>query len=439
MHHLVPHFSIKTPLEFSTLSKQQQQVIAAFEEGKNLFVTGAAGCGKSYLLNYLKRHYEPLGLAITASTGIAAVNISGSTIYSWAGIGLANMPVEQILQDLLTAKFSRVRRRIKQARALAIDEISMISAGVLEILDHVFRQVRNNDRPMGGLQMLFFGDFLQLPPINKMGQDFNFCFNSEAWNDLSPQVFSLSESFRQSDKNFVKLLNNLRVSQLDEHDIKVLKSRVGVVDPRPAIKPTLLTTHNVKVEQINETELKKIPGIDVTHKADYFGLPQKIEFLKKNCMARETLKLKVGAQVMMIKNSRAKDGIVNGSLGVVRSFSTKKNYPVVEFANGKTLTIDAEEWLIEKFDEEKKSMVAEAGMSQVPLVLAWALTIHKSQGLTLDKISCDLADVFTPGQAYVALSRAKSLEGVFIQSINFSRISSDPRAVSFYQQNEIIS
>jgi ATP-dependent exoDNAse (exonuclease V) alpha subunit len=151
-------------------------------------------------------------------------------------------------------------------------------------------------------------------------------------------------------------------------------------------------------------------------------------------MAAESLKLKVGAQVMMIKNTYQKDGIINGSLGIVREFSPKKSYPIVEFANGKILAISPEEWLIERFDDEKKMMITDAGVSQVPLILAWAMTIHKSQGLTLDKISCDLSDVFSPGQAYVALSRARSLEGIFIESINFSRITANREAAEFYKK-----
>ena len=212
-----------------------------------------------------------------------------------------------------------------------------------------------------------------------------------------------------------------------------MQSRVKATDDNCAIKPTILTTHNFKVEKINEIELKKIPAQEVAHQAEYFGTPDKIEFLKKNCIAPAILSLKVGAQVMMIKNTYQKEGIINGSLGVVREFSSKKSYPVVEFAGGKILTISPEEWLIEKFDAEMKIMKTEAGVTQVPLILAWAMTIHKSQGLTLDKIYCDLSDVFSPGQAYVALSRARSLSGVFIDSINFNKISSDSEAVRFYK------
>jgi len=419
--------------DFSTLSSQQKQVIEAFEAGKNIFVTGGAGSGKSYLLSFLKRNYGNKGLDVTASTGIAAVNIGGSTIHSWAGIGLANLPIDQIVENIFSGKFSKIRRRIKHAGALAIDEISMISAEVLEILDQVFRRIRENNAPMGGIQMLFFGDFLQLPPINRSGSNFNFCFESEAWKKLNLEMFELEEIFRQTDQKFIKILNNLRFGKLDESDREALEARLNANDENLAIKPTILTTHNAKVEKINFEELKKIPREEILHGAEYFGQPDRVEFLKKNCIAPEALKLKVGAQVMMIKNTYQKEGIINGSLGIVRNFSPKKLYPIVEFANGKILTIAPEEWLIEKYDEEKRLVVTEAGVNQVPLILAWAMTIHKSQGLTLDKISCDLSDVFSPGQAYVALSRARSLEGIFIESINFNRIATNREAVNFYK------
>jgi ATP-dependent exoDNAse (exonuclease V) alpha subunit len=418
--------------DFSLLSGCQKSVIKAFEAGKNIFVTGGAGSGKSHLLNFLKRNYEQHGLAVTASTGIAAVNIGGVTIHSWAGIGLATLSVEQIVENIFSARFIRARRKIKRAHALAIDEISMISDQVLEILDRVFRLVRENNSPMGGLQILFFGDFLQLPPIRRSGENFNFCFGAKVWKELDLEIFVLEEIFRQSDQKFIKILNNLRFGKFDENDRKALESRLKAKDNNSVIRPTILTTHNSRVEKINLAELQKIPCEEITHIAEYSGVPEKIEFLKKNCMAAQSLKLKVGAQVMMVKNTYQKEGIINGSLGIIRNFSPKKLYPLVEFANGKILTIVPQEWVIERYDDEKKLMVTDAKVNQVPLILAWAITIHKSQGLTLDKISCDLSDIFSPGQAYVALSRVRCLEGLFINSINFNRITSDQEAVSFY-------
>jgi ATP-dependent exoDNAse (exonuclease V) alpha subunit len=421
-------------LEINDLSDKQQKVIELFLQGKNLFISGGAGCGKSYLLNFLKRNFANNGLEITASTGISAVNIGGSTIHSWAGIGLANQPIEQIIENIFLPKFSKVRRKIIKTKTLAIDEISMISREVLEILDQVFRAVRGNEKPMGGMQMLFFGDFLQLPPINRDNNSSNFCFDSKTWEDLDFHNIILDKIFRQSDEKFVKLLNNLRFGIVDSEDKKILESRINVSDTNSIIQPTILTTHNAKVEFVNNKYLKNIPNPEQVFQADYKGDAYKIEFLKKNCIAYQSLKLKVGAQVMMIKNTLQKEGIINGSLGIVKDFSTKKLYPIVEFANSKTFTISPEEWLLEKFDTETRVSKVEASITQIPLILAWAITIHKSQGLTLDKISCDLSDSFSPGQSYVALSRARNLEGVFIESLNFSKINADANAINFYKK-----
>lgn len=419
-------------MEKSNLSSAQKKVIELYLQGANLFVSGGAGTGKSFILNYLKHNFSSQGLQITASTGISAVNIGGTTIHSWAGIGLANQPLEQIINNLYTAKLSKLRKKIILTKSLAIDEISMISAETLDILDCVFKEIRQSTKPFGGLQVLFFGDFLQLPPVNRLQNKPNFCFNSKIWSELNLQNIVLEEIFRQSDSKFIKLLNNIRFGKIEENDIKILKSRININDDSSSIRPTILTTHNSKVENVNHNFLKNIPHPEQIFNAQYSGDTFKIEFLKKNCLAYPQLRLKVGAQVMMIKNSLQKEGIINGSLGLVRDFSNKKNYPIVEFANGKSFTIGPEEWLLEKFDPETKATSIEASISQIPLILAWAITIHKSQGLTLDKISCDLSESFSAGQSYVALSRARNLEGIFIQSINFTKINADQDAINFY-------
>ena len=419
-------------MDIQTLSADQLAVIDAFEAKKNIFVTGSAGSGKSYLLNFLKLKYAQFGLHVTASTGIAAVNIGGSTIHSWAAIGMANLPAQQIIENLFSKKFSKIRRRILAAKALAIDEISMISVEVFELLDKVFRAVRQQDKPMGGLQMILFGDFLQLPPINKDTQEINFCFDSQVWRELELESFFLKKIFRQNDKNFLNLLDELRHGNLGATSKALLQSSVGAVDNNLTIRPTILTTHNYKVEKINQERLKEIVANEVEFKAQYNGDPYRIEFLKKNSLAQESLKLKVGAQVMMIKNTFQKDGIINGSLGIVKDFSPRLGNPIVEFANQKTLTISAEQWTIERFDEDNKEVVIEAQMDQIPLVLAWAITVHKSQGLTLDKICCDLEHAFSAGQVYVALSRVRKLDDLFIQTIDFNKVITNNQAINFY-------
>lgn len=414
------------------LSDKQQKVIDLFESGRNVFVTGGAGSGKSYLLHIFRQKYLAKGLEVTASTGIAAVNVGGLTIHSWLGIGLANLPFEQIISNLMSPKFSRIRRRIRMAKALAIDEISMISDKLLDLIDMVLRGVRGNENPMGGLQIVLFGDFLQLPPINKDGANVEFCFKSDVWSSLNLEVVELKGSFRQKDQAFVSMLDDLRFGRIDEQLKLLIKQRIDAKDDG-IIKATILTTHNHKVEQINREFMQQIPTQTIEYKAQYSGSDTKIDFLKKNCLAYEDLKLKIGAQVMMIKNTYQKDGVINGSIGVVRDFSAKKSYPIVEFANNKIISVTPEEWLIERFDQDKKLIMLEASMRQIPLVPAWAITVHKSQGLTLDKISCDLSSAFSPSQVYVALSRVRNLSGIFIRSIDFDKIYADKRAINFYE------
>ncbi|MDB2550267.1 PIF1 family ATP-dependent DNA helicase [Rickettsiales bacterium] len=425
------------PVSIANLSEDQKKVIYAIEDGYSVFVTGSAGTGKSHLLRYLKENYLDSGLHITASTGIAAVNVSGQTIHSWAGIGLANIPLENILENILSKKFSYLRRRIRTTIMLAIDEISMISSEVFDILDNVFRTVRDDERPFGGIQMILFGDFFQLPPISKDSNNKNnFCFNSIAWHNLSPQTFLLKTVFRQKDPKFVKILDNIRFGKIDNEDKEILSSRINAIDNDDNIRPTILSTHNRQVESVNIAELEKINSPSRFFEAKFTGDSKKREFLKKNCLASDKLELKIGAQVMMLKNTHQKHGIINGSLGIIKDFHAKSGYPIVKFNNDKIIVITPEIWSSEKFDKEKNQIKVEASIEQVPLILSWAITIHKSQGMTLDKIKCNLVNVFSEGQIYVALSRVKTINGLFINNINFDKIKSNDNIVEFYRNLE---
>jgi ATP-dependent DNA helicase PIF1 len=247
-------------MSIKLLSEEQKQAVYALEDGENIFISGSAGTGKSYLLQYLKANYSDSGLHITASTGIAAVHVGGQTLHSWAAIGLGNLPSEQIIENLFSAKFSRVRRKLKLAKMLAIDEISMISAPVFDLINELLKAVRQSEKPFGGLQLILFGDFLQLPPVNRDNQlsdNYQFCFQSKAWKELRPKPIMLKTVFRQEDKNFVKLLNNIRFGQIDDDDILTLKSRINLPEKVSAIKPTILASHNAQVDAINQLELKK--------------------------------------------------------------------------------------------------------------------------------------------------------------------------------------
>ncbi len=423
---------------YTGLPEEKKAALSAIAEGKNVFITGAAGTGKSYLLGLIKEQWAGKGLHITASTGIAAVQIGGVTLHSWAGLGVGTAPVTEIIKFILSGKGTMLRRKLKKAKILAIDEISMISASLLDVLDEVLKTVRNSSRPFGGLQLILLGDFLQLPPVSREADaERHFCFESVAWQEADIQLFMLRQVFRQEEENFTELLQEMRHGALSAVHIALLKSRIQPV-PDDEVRPTILTTHNHKAESVNRVELEKLPGEVRVFTMQGEGQENRLVFLKKNCLSPEQLALKTGAQVMMLKNTLQKEGIINGSLGVVKDF-TAAGFPIVRFMNGKLHVIEPEEWLVEEYDAERQMMVEKAKIIQVPLMLAWAITVHKSQGMTLDRVECDVGSAFEEGQVYVALSRVKTLEGLYLRSFNPNVIKVNPKVVAFYQQVEAAS
>lgn len=418
---------------YLSLSETQRLAVDRIAEGKNVFITGPAGTGKSFLLNYLKDEYKTKSLHITASTGIAAINVGGQTLHSWAGLGLGNLPLNETIRNILSVKGTFLRKKLRSAKMLAIDEISMISAEVFDMLNNLLKAVRQNEKPFGGIQLILFGDFLQLPPVNRENGEIFFCFESEAWQEAQIETIILKDIFRQSEKDLVNLLNNLRFGELTKYDLELLRGRFKKEDPDKTFEATILGTHNIQVEKINLSKLDCINGYEKTYKAKFEGKPEKIEFLRRNCIVPEELTLKIGAQVMMLKNTFVKEGVINGSIGIIRSFDNKKGYPVVEFTNGALLTIAPNEWAVSKFNENTAQVEVEAMMIQIPLVLAWAITVHKSQGMTLEKIRCNLGSAFAEGQVYVAISRVKSLEGLFIESFNINNVKINKKVIEFYK------
>ena len=398
-------------------------------------MTGGAGTGKSFLLKYLKDKYG-IALHLTASTGIAAVNIGGQTFHSWANLHLGQDPVEIILKKI--NRNPKRKQILETAQMLAIDEISMIKGDLLDKFDLVMQKLRKNRLPFGGLQVLLFGDFLQLPPIKdnlfEEKEEKLFVFESDVWRVSGFETFLLTEIFRQKEEKFVNLLNRIRFGNFIDNDLELLKSRENVVD-YDKFEPTIITTHNYQADQINNKKLKEINEISRVFERKEFGDEKKLEVLRRNCLAPETLELKIGAQVMMLKNYWQDSGIVNGSTGIVVDFS-EDGIPVVEFYNGRTYEIKSEDWTVEIFNPETNEMEFVAGMTQIPLRLAWAITVHKSQGMTLDKIKCQLGRAFSEGQIYVALSRAKTLGGVFLDYFDASKIKVNPKVLEFYEELE---
>lgn len=416
---------------YSYLSGTQKLVVDSIENGDNVFITGPAGVGKSYLLFFLKEKFKSKNIHITATTGIAAINVGGVTLHSWANLGKEDVPIMEIARKILSVSGIYTRKKIINTQILAIDEVSMLSKETFENLDLLLRLVRGNEKPFGGIQILLFGDFFQLPPVSSE----NFCFESDIWQKANIKTFILKKIFRQTNDNFINLLNDVRHGFLTENDEKILRARIGVVD-KNIIKPTILSTHNMLVEKINLERLNNISSREVTYAAKFAGEQSKIDLLKRNCIAKELLTLKIGSQVMMLKNTYQKDGVINGSTGIVIGFSTKKDYPIVEFTNGQNIVISPDIWEITSFNSNSGKLETLATMSQIPLTLSWAITIHKSQGMTIDKAEFDLAKSFADGQVYVALSRIRSLDGLFIKSFDKTKIRVNRKVLDFYRKFE---
>jgi len=399
----------------------QEQALRIMKTGVNVYLTGSAGSGKTYLLNkyikYLESHGVPV--AVTASTGIAATHMNGMTIHSWSGLGIKDHLDERELEKLEERKY--LWKRFDKARVLIIDEISMLEGKQLEMVERICRRFKRNDKPFGGLQVILSGDFFQLPPVRKgEDKDGEIIPKSKVWQILNPAVCYLEEQFRQKDDTLTDILNKIRSNQIEEGDYQILEKRIGV--NISAFKPTKLYTHNADVDLINEKELAEINEQEITFVMTGDGPLNLVEILKKSSIATEVLKMKKGAEIMCIKNN-FEMGYVNGSRGKIVDFELDTRYPVVELYSGQRVTLKPESWSIEEEGRIK------ASIKQIPLRLAWAITIHKSQGMSLDNAEIDLGKTFTYGMGYVALSRVRTLEGIILKSLDKKALLVDPRVL----------
>ena len=440
-------------------TNEQLEIIQAINNKQNVFITGPGGTGKSTIIKYLANEWTTLGggtqrvctIGITAMTGAAAVLINGQTLHSYLGIGLGKDSVDDLVIKIMNR--SKIKKNWDDLDILVVDEISMLSDDLLIKLNKVAKKIRANENPFGGIQLVFAGDFLQLPCIKG-----NFCFECDDWIECAFTTFHLTKILRQHDIRFQECLNNARYGRITLEDIEycTVNHRSQTDGPAPkalvgksqgpdvpfgkgaaCIKPTRIFCHNADVNEINERKLKKLNATeikqydsDIEYNSNFYD-PRKHKFIfqdiTKICNAQPTISLAVGAQVMLLINIDTKNGLVNGSRGVVLEF-TNNELPVVLFKNGSKLVIDFHKYEV----TEGKKLIGT--IFQIPLKLAYAITVHKSQGMTLDSAIIDLNGVFEYGQAYVALSRVKDVNSLYLYNALKSSFKAHPKAVNFYEK-----
>lgn len=400
---------------------RQAQALTVLLSGANVFLTGPPGAGKTFVLNDFIARARRRGrnVAVTASTGIAATHLSGTTIHSWSGLGIRDTLTAHDLEWL--ANNDKLRKRYNATDVLVIDEVSMLHGVRLDMVNAAAKLLRQNDRPFGGMQVVLVGDLFQLPPVSPGREIFDFVHLSQAWHELAPSICYITEQHRQAEDGLLELLSALRGGDFDQVHYELLQSRMGV-EPGNAII-TRLYTHNADVDSINRRHLQAIASSSKTYAMASKGTEAKVEQLKKSVLAPESLQLKVGAEVMFVANNFA-EGFVNGSRGQVIDF--KQNWPVVRLLDtDRVLVVEPHSWSLTE-DGRVRAEVA-----QLPLRLAWAITIHKSQGMSMDGAEIDLSQAFTPGMGYVALSRVRSLEGVYLKGLNNLALQLHPAIYEF--------
>uniref|UniRef100_A0A8C1BE55 ATP-dependent DNA helicase PIF1 n=1 Tax=Cyprinus carpio carpio TaxID=630221 RepID=A0A8C1BE55_CYPCA len=411
--------------ERKQLSKEQTAVLNAVLSGKNVFFTGSAGTGKSFLLKRIIGSLPPKSTYATASTGVAACHIGGTTLHSFAGIGSGSAPLEQCIE---LAQRPGVMQHWTSCKHLVIDEISMVEAEFFDKLEAIARSIRRSTEPFGGIQLIVCGDFLQLPPVTKGKDKANFCFQSRSWRKCIHMNLELTEVRRQTDKAFISLLQAVRVGRVTEEvTAQLLRSAYHSIE-RDGILATRLCTHKDDVELTNENKLKQLPGVMRVFEA-VDSDPMLFQTIDALSPVSRMLQLKVGAQVMLTKNLDVQRGLVNGARGVVVDFQPgNQGLPRVRFLCGAVEVIKRERWMF------KASGGLYLSRQQLPLKLAWAISIHKSQGMTLDCVEISLARVFESGQAYVALSRARSLEGLRVMDFDPRVVQANQDVLLFYKR-----
>lgn len=403
------------------LSPEQERACEAVLAGHNIFLTGSAGTGKSATLKYIitalhaKYRNQPGAVAVVAPTAAAAIQVEGTTIHSWSGLS-------QVTRATAPTLYKWNRAAWQRAVVLVMDEVSMVSDWLLDLLNRMGQESRNCKNPFGGVQLVLCGDFLQLPPVEG-----GYCFQSAAWTSAIQHCYELHYAYRQGqDHEFATLLADVRIGRNTDEIRRSLLT--GPFPSLSDIEPTRLYSKRAQVGAENTDRLQQLPGETIVHTAEDSGPEWALKKVSSWSNAVQRLELKVGAQVVLLKNLDIERGLVNGALGLVVGFDTG-NAPVVRFTCNLTRTMERAKWTLTVADRPNAEV---ATRWQYPLDLAWAITIHRSQGMSLDRVSTDLSECFAPGQAYVALSRCRTRQGLTVLGMSATSIKADPRAVAFH-------
>lgn len=422
-----------------SLNQKQNEAFKAMNNGLNIFITGPGGSGKShvinYFVNYYKENYEDdeNKLYVTSSTGLSSLLINGITINQYSGIGIGDKDVDYYIKRI--SKNKKSRERWKNTRILIIDEVSMISSELFEKLDIIGQRIRKSNKPFGGIQLILSGDFLQLPPVKAN----EFCFESFSWDICVNKTFYFDKIIRQKNGEFQNVLNKIRVGNIDQEVVETLeKCRNRELKNDKGIMPTLLFSRKDMVKTYNESKLQEL--INQGHKTVEYESrytfsskireevkPDYIQLINSQYNVEDKIVLSKYSQVMLNVNGIDED-LANGSRGVIIDFTDDaKQNPIVYFLNGKTVEIKPKDY---KIEEAKDSVIKK----QIPLIPAWAITIHKAQGMSLEYIQTDIGNsIFEYGQAYVVLSRIRNLEGLSLIDIDYSKIRANPKIIKFYE------
>jgi ATP-dependent DNA helicase PIF1 len=422
------------------LTDKQEKAFNYMKTGKNVFLTGPGGSGKSFLIKYFIDWYKSekeddnSKIYITSTTGLSSILIDGITINRFSGIGIGEKDVDTLYKKII--KMKNLKKRWCTTSVLIIDEISMMESDIFDKLEILAKKIRKNEDPFGGIQIILSGDFLQLPPVKSN----NFCFESFTWDMVIDKIFYFDKIIRQDDINLQNVLNNIRVGIVDKNVKDMLNSRLNKdLVNKDGIIPTLLFSKKNMVLEHNESELKKLidNGNENYTYNSYYEFSKNIseeskefyiELINSQFQVDDKLIFSRSAQVMLTVNLPDLD-LANGSRGVIIDFTKddEKKYPIVLFLNGKVLEIKPHEFIIDEDGDIVKKF-------QLPLILSWAITIHKAQGMTLELVKTDIGNsIFEYGQVYVVLSRVKNLEGLSLLNIDYSKIKAHPKIIKYYK------